>query len=449
MNTIIHIYKTTSKHKIYDISIEKENQLFKLPSGLIVHNSPFTNVSLLGPDSLRGIMGNYLWGLDTKIDDLIDEIMVNQQIYTNFLSKGQLGSDRQPIGIPYRFPITTFVADPSFMKEYPEAWDEILLGNSNLCYLNILNSMGENLKSLALCCRLTNSIEDLLKINVNNTFGSFLQVGSHAVVSINLPRMAYETKDETKFLEVLQERCEIARQLLKIHREEILGKRRLKYHYFFNKGYLDLKRNFFSTIGFIGIANALEMLGMKITESSGLEFAKRILKVIKDKTVEFTQKDDYMYNLEEVPAESASGTLATKDKILCKGTYDYYDSQFIPLSYDINLFDRIRTEGGLQEYCTGGSISHLNLDGRPNDDSLLNLTNKILNNSKLRHFAFNMGFTVCKSGHTTVGIHKKCLSCNTEELDWITRTVGYFTPVSAWNRAKQLEFKNRRWNSIN
>jgi ribonucleoside-triphosphate reductase len=117
-----------------------------------------------------------------------------------------------------------------------------------------------------MCCRLNIDIEQLLNLNINNTFGSFLQVGSHGVVSINLPRIAYETKDESKFLELLEKRCEIARQLLSLHRNEILSKRRLKYHYFFNRGYLDLKRNFFSTIGFIGIANALEILGMDISK---------------------------------------------------------------------------------------------------------------------------------------------------------------------------------------
>ena len=106
-----------------------------------------------------------------------------------------------------------------------------------------------------------------------------------------------------------------ARNLLKIHREEILQKRRIKYHYFFQKGYLNLKRNFFSTIGFIGLANSLEILGMKVTEKSGLEFAKRILEVMKEETVKFSEEDGCMYNIEEVPAESASGTLAQKDPL--------------------------------------------------------------------------------------------------------------------------------------
>lgn len=408
--------------------------------------SPFVNISISSPETMRYTMANYLWGDKYTISDMMDEIMKNQLLYSRFISKGQLNKG-QPIGLPYRFPITTLVADPSFKKEYPTEWNEILEDNANLCYLNIFNNMQTDLKSLSMCCRLSVDISKLLNLSVNNTFGSFLQIGSHAVCSINLPRIAYETKDETKFLELIKERMEVCRELLKIHREEILQKRRIKYHYFFNQGYLNLKRNFFSTIGFIGFANALEILGMKITEPTGLAFAKKILEIMKTETIRYTDEDGYLYNIEEVPAESASGTLAQKDKIHFGGTYDYYDSQFVPLSYDLDLFDRVQLEGELQQMTTGGSISHLNLDGKPDKGALVDLTNKILD-SKLRQFAFNAGFTVCKNGHNSMGVYKKCPTCQSEDLDYVTRIVGYFTPVSAWNRLKQKEFKSRQWSKL-
>lgn len=433
---------------------DRENDLQNLVHGItdevrLSGQSPFSNISLMGPESLRIMYQNYLWNKDTQIGDLMDEIMLNQKIYAEFISKGQLGSDRKPTGLPYRFPITTLVADPSFEKEYPELWQEILKGNSNLCHLNIMSNMNTDLKALAMCCRLTQNIEDLLKVNINNTFGSFLQVGSHAVVSINLPRIAYECKkDETKFFEILEQRCEMARQLLRIHRKEILEKRRLQYNFFFTKGYLNLEHNFFSTIGFIGFANAIEIMGMKITKDDGLAFGIKILSFMRDKSVEFAKKDQLLYNIEEVPAESAAGTLASKDRVLFKGEYEYYDSQFVPLSYDIDILKRIDIEGTLQEYCTGGSISHLNLDGKPEPKALYKFTENILSKSKLRQFAFNAGFTICEKGHNNMGIYKKCKTCGSDKCSWVTRIVGYFTDVSSWNRLKQLEFKTRRWGKI-
>ena len=432
---------------------DRENDIQNLIHGItdevrLSGQSPFSNISILGPETLRILFQNYLWG-ETKIGDLIDETMLNQRIYAKFISKGQLGSDRKPTGLPYRFPITTLVADPSFSKEFPEFWHEVLIDNSNLLHLNFMNNMNIKLSSLAMCCRLSQDISELLKVNVNNTFGSFLQVGSHAVVSINMPRIAYECKkDENKFIEILRDRCESARQLLKIHREEILNKRRLKYNFFFTKGHLSLKHHFFSTIGFIGLANAIEIMGMKVTGPSGLEFAKKILKTMKSISVEYSKIDECMYNIEEVPAESASGTLAQKDKLLFNGTYDYYDSQFIPLSYDVPILKRIEIEAELQEDCTGGSISHINLDGRPDPESLYKFTESVLNKTGLRQFAFNSGFTICKDGHNTMGIYKKCPVCQSIELDFATRIVGYFTNVSSWNRMKQLEFKTRKWKQL-
>jgi ribonucleoside-triphosphate reductase len=446
----LHYSYYTSQRKDYSDK-KRENDLQNLIHGFtdevrLSGQSPFTNLSLLSPETMRSMMGNYLWGLDTKVSDLMDEIMHNQLIYAKFFSQGQLGPDRKPTGLPYRFPITTLVADPSFEKEYPEVWNQILESNINLCYLNILNNMQTDLKSLSMCCRLTQNIEDLLKLNVNNTFGSYLSIGSHAVVSLNLPRIAHETKDEDKFMEILVERCEMARKLLLIHREEILQNRRLKYHWFFKTKKLDLKANFFSTIGFIGLANALEILGMRVTEvSGGLKFAKKVLQVLKNKSVEYSREDGYMYNIEEVPAEGASGVLALKDKMLYNGTHDYYDNQFVPLSYDISLLDRILIEGELQSYCTGGSIAHLNVDSMMEARSGVDFTERLLKISKLVHFALNKGFTVCSSGHVVQGIYQKCKECGSEDVDHVTRIVGYFAPTSSWNRAKQAEFKTRTW----
>ena len=103
----------------------------------------------------------------------------------------------------------------------------------------------------------------------------------------------------------------------------------------------------------------------------------------------------------------------------------------------------------MQEYCTGGSITHLNIDdGKPDKVAFKELTHKILYETKLRQFAFNKGFTICDKGHVTQGIVEKCGTCQKPAKDHITRVVGYFTPISAWNKAKQIEFKSRRWNSI-
>jgi len=430
---------------------QRENDLQNLVHGVtdeirLSGQSPFTNISLCGPDTMRTMLGNYQWN-GYKTDDLIDEIMHNQLLYTRFFSKGVVGADRKRIGLPFRFPITTLVADRSFEKEYPEEWDEILEGNNELCYLNILNNYDTDLKRLSMCCRLTQNIEDMLDLNINNTFGSYLQVGSHAVVTVNLPRIALKTKNEDKYIEILEKKLNLIHELLLIHRLEVLSKRRIRYHYFFKSGKLNLKRNFFSTIGFLGISDAVEYLGMDITEPSGIRFAKRILSTLKDASVRFSKEDDCMYNIEEVPGESASGNLAMRDKLI-GGTKEFYNTQFVPLGSEIPLSKRVQIEGDLQSFCTGGSICHLNINGMPEPHTTKNFIKKILNNSKLTQFALNKGFTVCKEGHTSQGVFGLCPSCRSEEVEQITRIVGYFVPVSNWNKNKQEEFRTRKWSKI-
>jgi ribonucleoside-triphosphate reductase (formate) len=189
-------------------------------------------------------------------------------------------------------------------------------------------------------------------------------------------------------------------------------------------------------------------MNMKVTDPSGLEFAKKIVQTMKEETVANTKEDGYLYNIEEVPAESASGTLAHKDKLMCNGTYDYYDTQFVPLSYNTDLFDRLEIEGDLQEHCTGGSMCHLNLEGNPPENTLSNLTMTVLTKTKVRQFAFNKGFTVCKNNHVTTGINKTCPKCGVEAQDYITRVVGYFSKTSDWNKAKQKEFQTRKWSIL-
>jgi len=415
--------------------------------------SPFSNLSVLSPDTMRAMFQSYIWeGITVRIEDLIDEIIHNQMLYLEFMAKGMIGLDGTPLNLPYRFPITTFVVDPSFEKEYPDEYRRILVLNKDFCFLNIMRNMETDLKALNMCCRLTLNIEELLNAKVNNTFGSYLTLGSHAVVTLNLPRIALEVKgDWGEFERILEERANEARQLLLVHRQDILGTRRIKYHEFFKRKILDLKRNFFSTIGFVGLPDAIEYMGGNICEDVGREKGLAILDLLKSLSVKFSNEDGVMYNIEEVPAESASATLALKDKMLFpeKATKDFYSSQFVPLAYDIPIGKRVEIEGEFQNRTTGGSICHLNIFGTMDEENGFNLQDRLIKNTDLVHFALNRGFTLCKSGHNSFGVFDKCPVCGSSDLDWLTRIVGYFVGVSQWNKMKQLDFHTRQWRDVN
>jgi len=414
------------------------------------HQSPFTNVNIQSPDTMRSIFnvenGDPVLFRGYSIDDLMDEIIYNQMLYLDFMSKGTPDNNGGYLGIPYRFPVTTLVADRSWSREYPDEWYRVLSLNKDLCFLNLFNNYHRNLKQISSCCRLFSDL-DLLGLNANNTFGSYLSVGSHGVVTINLPRIAYETRDQDRFLEVLEERMEEARQILFIQRTQFL-KHKVKHNYFFSIGLLDLDKHFFSTIGFHGLPEALEILGMDIMDQDGLRFAKTVLMTLKQLSLQYSVKDGYMYNIEEVPAEGATNILATKDRMMCGGTYNFYSNQLVPLYRDVPMVERARVEGELQPLITGGTIAHFNIMGWMDDESSFKLHSKMLENTRVVYFAFNRGFTICRNGHNTMGVYDKCPECGSRDLDWITRVVGYFVPYSDWSRLRQLEFKTRQWSSI-
>ena len=118
------------------------------------------------------------------------------------------------------------------------------------------------------------------------------------------------------------------------------------------------------------------------------------------------------------------------------------------MSYDIPLTKRIEIEGTLQKLCTGGSISHLNVNGVIEPETSYNFIMNCLQQTDLTQFALNKGFTICANGHNSQGIFKECPSCGTTDLEHITRIVGYFVPVKNWNKSKQLEYSTRKWSNI-
>ena len=170
-----------------------------------------------------------------------------------------------------------------------------------------------------------------------------------------------------------------------------------------------------------------------------------MIETLKKESIRYSNEDSVMYNIEEVPAETASGTLALKDKILFKGDRDFYNSQFVPLSYNIPLGKRVEVESKFQNITTGGSIAHLNVLGTFDEINGFTFQDSLIKKSNMVHFAINRGFTMCKNGHNVFGVYDTCPTCGSKDLDWLTRIVGYFVPLKQWNKTKQLEFGTRKW----
>ena len=209
--------------------------------------------------------------------------------------------------------------------------------------------------------------------------------GNLSFTSINLPRLAMESKgDEKLFYEKLQAMLELVAQQL-LDRFEIQASKHI-YNYPFLMGqgvWLDsdklrlqddlrevLKHGTLS-IGFIGLAEALTSLygkhhGMdEEIQKKGLEIIGFMRKFTDAKSQELKMN----FSLLATPAEGLSGRFIRMDqkrygKIPGVTDREYYTNSFhIPVWYGISVYDKIRLEAPYHALCNAGHISYVELDG--------------------------------------------------------------------------------------
>ena len=81
----------------------------------------------------------------------------------------------------------------------------------------------------------------------------------------------------------------------------------------------------------------------------------------------------------------------------------------------------------------------------PNPEGILSLTKKIATKTAIQYMAFTKDLTVCSNcNFVTGGLHNKCPSCNSENVDWWSRITGYYQNIKGWNKGKLKELQDRR-----
>ena len=169
-----------------------------------------------------------------------------------------------------------------------------------------------------MCCRLRIDNREL-EYRGGGLFGSNPLTGSIGVVTVNLPKIAFQVNSKDEFFEVLKTRMETAKQSLEIKRK-LLERLTDANLYPYTKFYLrDIKsrfgvywKNHFSTIGLIGMNEACtNLLGKDIGTEEGKQFALETMDYMRAKIVEFQEATGNNYNLEATPAEGTSYVLQT------------------------------------------------------------------------------------------------------------------------------------------
>jgi ribonucleoside-triphosphate reductase len=425
--------------------------------------TPFTNITMdLYVPSLLNAQPVIIGGIEHEptYADFQSEMDMINRAFAEVMMEGDAK------GRVFTFPIPTYNITADFDWDNPNldfVWR--MTGKYGIPYFsNFVNSDMSPEDARSMCCRLRLDNRELLKRG-GGLFGANPLTGSIGVVTINLPRVAYESEDEKAFFTNLDMKIQLAEESLIIKRK-VLERFTENNLYPYSKFYLrEIKngngcywKNHFSTIGIIGMNEAcLNFLGEDITTDRGQAFTLKVMDYLREVISEIQEASGDIFNLEATPAEGTSFRLCMLDKkkypqILCaneseyrQGAAPYYtNSSQLPVNYTDDILETLRLQDGLQTKYTGGTVLHIFLGEQvSNTEAIKSLIHKITSNYQLPYFTLTPTFSICPSHGYLIGEQETCSQCN-QTTEIYSRVVGYLRPVKQWNDGKQSEFGNRK-----
>ena len=398
------------------------------------NQSPFTNISVYDHYFLTDLCKDIYF-----MDGLNPDINIIKRLQEIFLDIINEELERTPI----TYPVITacFSIDKNKNIKDKNFLNMIAKKNLKWGFINIYNGDTSVLSS---CCRLRSSTNN----EYFNSFGAgSTKIGSLGVVTLNLPRAAIKAKkDKNKFIEIVKELTEIACKINNVKRH-ILKKRIENGNLpLYTHGYMDLNKQY-STTGVNGLNEALYFLGEDILTESGQKLQMDIISAINEVNDKMAKAYNAPTNAEQTPSENSAVILAKKDKLLkYQNEIDLYSNQFIPLTTNADMLDRIYLQGMFDEQFSGGAICHINVENRINDvEKMKNLIKSAIKQGVI-YFAINYNLQQCEDGHMSVGKKDKCVICNKNIVNSFTRVVGFLTNTKNWNKVRrEKDYPYRQW----
>ncbi len=411
--------------------------------------SPFTNLTLdwTVPDDLKKqpvVFAGKL--LEETYNDYQKEMNLINKAFIEVLTDGDMN------GRPFTFPIPTYnlTRDFDWGMENTKLLFEMTAKYGLPYYSNFINSDLNPSDVRSMCCRLRLDLRQLERNITGGLFGSGDSTGSVGVVTINMPRIAYLSKNKDDFFHRLEYLMGLAKISLETKRQ-IVEKNMEGGLLPYTKRYLGTLKNHFSTIGPVGMNEAcLNLLGKDIASEEGKNFAVETLKFMKARLSDFQEETGHIYNLEAVPAEGTSYRLARMDKrkypdLITAGTrVPYYtNSTLLPVDKTEDVIEALEHQEELQTLYTGGTVFHVLLGERmTSGEAVMRLLKKLAYNTRLPYFTITPTYSICPDHGYLAGEHSRCPICG-KETEVYSRVVGYFRPVRNWNEGKQEEFRQR------
>lgn len=415
--------------------------------------APFSNITLdwTVPDDLAelpAIVGGK--EMDFKYKDCKKEMDMVNKAFIETMIEGDAN------GRGFQYPIPTYSITSDF--DWSDTENNRLLFEMTAKYgtpyfSNYINSDMKPSDVRSMCCRLRLDLRELRK-KTGGFFGSGESTGSVGVVTINMPRIAYQSKDEKEFYRRLDHMMDIAARSLKTKRE-VITRLLDEGLYPYTKRYLGTFENHFSTIGLIGMNEAglnAAWLGKGLEDPKTQQFTKEVLNHMRERLSDYQEEYGDLYNLEATPAESTAYRLAKHDRAKWpdiktaghEGDTPYYtNSSHLPVDYTEDIFSALDIQDDLQTLYTSGTVFHAFLGEKlPDWKAAASLVRKIAENYKLPYYTLSPTYSVCANDGYLAGEHFICPICG-KEAEVYSRITGYYRPVKNWNDGKRQEYKNR------
>lgn len=288
--------------------------------------------------------------------------------------------------------------------------------------------------------------------------------GNICPVTIILPTLAMEAdRDVEKFMKLLDKKIHEAKDML-IERFEwicsqnpksakFMYENNLMAGYIPEEGIRSALKHGTLAVGELGIAETLQLLiGCDQTTEKGLELAKRIEKLFKDRCSEFKEEYKLNFGVYYTPAENLVYTSMQKFKEkygIIKNVSDkeyFTNSIHVPVWKEITPFEKIDIEAQLTGYSSAGCINYVELGGsvKNNIDALETIVNYAMDKD-IPYFAINIPNDMCTKCGYTDDINDECPMCGCTDIRRLRRVTGYLTGdyKSAFNKGKQQEVEMR------
>lgn len=205
-------------------------------------------------------------------------------------------------------------------------------------------------------------------------------------------------------------------------------------------------------IGQIGLAETLQiMFGCNHTTERGMEYAKKIEQLYKDKCAEYKKEYKLNFGVYYTPAESLCYTAMNKfvqqyGIIPNVSDKEYFtNSIHVPVWEQVNMFEKIDIESQLTGYSSAGCITYVELpsSAKHNIDALEQVVTYAMNKD-IPYFAINVPIDNCCDCHYSDEIGNECPKCGGKTIKRLRRVTGYLsTTVEHFNAGKQAEVRDR------